>query len=86
MTDQGPPLDLFVDLNTEDETGLPWSLLTEAANPDCVVPGAHIVVGSGRVRAVALVVDVTIDGVVHVKPLPGPVSAHAHLLSSRGAA
>ncbi len=78
MTDQGPPLNLFVDLNTEDETGLPWSLLTEAADPDLVVPGAHIVVGSGRVRAVALVVDVTNDGVVHVKPLPGPLSAHVH--------
>jgi hypothetical protein len=86
MTDQGPPLDLFVDLNTEDETGLPWSLLTEAVDRDRVVPGAHIVVGSGRVRAVALVVDVTIDGVVHVKPLSGPVSAYAHLLNSRGAA
>jgi hypothetical protein len=86
MTDQGPSIDLFVDLNAEDETGLPWSLLTEAADPDRVVPGAHIVIGSGRVRAVALVVDVTIDGVVHVKPLPGPVSAYADLMGSRGAA
>lgn len=79
-------VDLFVDLNTEDETGLPWSLLTEATDRSRIVPGAHIVVGSGQVRAVALVVDVTDDGVVHVRPLPGPVSAHQHLLASRGAA
>lgn len=85
MTDQ-PAIDLFVDLNTEDETGLPWSLLTEAPDRERIVPGAHIVVGSGRVRAVAVVVDVTSDEVVHVRPLPGPVSAHQHLLVSRGAA
>lgn len=85
MTDQ-PAIDLFVDLNNEDETGLPWSLLSEATDQARIVPGAHVVVGSGRVRAVALVVDVTSDDVVHVRPLPGPVSAHRHLLSSRGAA
>ena len=85
MTDQ-PAIDLFVDLNTEDEAGLPWSLLSEATDRERIVPGAHVVVGSGRVRAVALVVDVTSDDVVHVRPLPGPVSAHQHLLSSPGAA
>jgi hypothetical protein len=85
MSDQ-TAIDLFVDLNTEDETGLPWSLLSEARDATRIVPGEHIVVGSGRIRAVALVVDVSRDGVVHVRPLPGPVGEHQHLLSSRGAA
>lgn len=45
-----------------------------------------MIVGAGAVSAVAQVVDVADDGVVHVRPLPGPVSANAHLLGHRGAA
>ena len=63
-------LDLVVDLNTMDDTGLPWAFLDDA----------HVIVGSGQVRAVALVVDVTGD-IVHVLPLRGSVAANAHLLS-----
>ncbi|MFN0090780.1 MAG: hypothetical protein ACKVWR_11010 [Acidimicrobiales bacterium] len=48
-------------------------------DPEKVRPGCHIVVGSGRARAVALVVDIT-DGIVHVRPLRGPVAENAHLL------
>jgi hypothetical protein len=81
-----PAVDLFVDLNTEDETGLPWTLVSEAVDPARVVAGAHLIVGSGHVRAVAVVVDVTERGVVHVRPLPGPVSAYRHLVDSQGAA
>jgi hypothetical protein len=32
--------------------------------------------------AVAEIVDVGEDDVVHLRPLPGPVSANAHLLST----
>ena len=32
--------------------------------------------------AVAEVVDVAEDAVVHLRPVPGPVSANAHLLSA----
>ena len=85
MSDQ-TAIDLFVDLNTKDETGLPWSLLSEARDATRIVPGAHIVVGSGRIRAVALVVGVNREGVVHIRPLPGPVGEHQHLLTSRGIA
>ena len=35
--------------------------------------------GSGAARGVALVVDIT-DGIVHVRPLRGSVTANAHLL------
>ncbi len=49
--------DLFVDLNSMDETGLPWSFLDEATDPELIVPGAYVVVGAGSVRAVAQVVE-----------------------------
>jgi hypothetical protein len=83
MTDT--PLDLFIDLNSMDETGLPWSFLDEATDPSRIVAGAYIVVGGGSVRAVAQVVDITDDGIVHVRPLSGPLSDHAHLLRGRAA-
>jgi len=66
--------DLFVDLNTEDETGFPWTYLDQAADPSVVVPGRLIVVGSGSALAIAEVIDVAADGLVHVRPLPGPVT------------
>ena len=81
-----PPevLDLLVDLNTMDETGLPWAFLRRAANPARIIPGSHIIVGAGKVRAVATVVDV-VDGVVHVRPLRSPLAQHRHLLRGREA-
>ena len=45
-------LDLIVDLNTMDDTGLPWAFLDDAINPTRLVPGAYVIVGSGQVRAV----------------------------------
>lgn len=65
-------IDLFVDLNTEDETGLPWTYLDQASDPSIVVPGRLIVVGAGSAVALAEVIDVADDGLVHVRPLPGP--------------
>ena len=77
-------VDLVIDLNTMDETGLPWAFLDAAADTSRIVPGYHIIVGSGRVRAVATVVDID-DEIVHVRPLPGPVSRHRHLLGGQAA-
>lgn len=84
MSDQLEPLDLLVDLNTMDETGLPWAFLKRATDPARIIPGSHIIVGAGKVRAVATVVDV-VDGIVHVRPLRGPVAQHRHLLRGRQA-
>lgn len=67
-------IDLFVDLNTEDETGLPWTYLDQAPDQSVIVPGRKIVVGAGSAVAVAEVVDVAANGLVHVRPLPGPVT------------
>lgn len=77
-------LDLPVDLNSEDDTSLPWGFLDEARDPSLVAEGAWILVGSGRTRAVAQVAGIE-DGIVWVRPLPGPVDRHRHLLR-RGAA
>jgi hypothetical protein len=75
------PIDLLVDLNTMDDTGLPWAFLDHAPNPDRVVPGAYIVAGSGAAKAVALVVDI-VDGIVHVQPRRGSVTSNAQLLGN----
>ena len=75
-------LDLVVDLNTMDDTGLPWAFLDHAIQPSRLVPGAYVIVGSGEVRAVAQVIDVDND-IVHVRPLRGSVASNAHLLNKR---
>jgi hypothetical protein len=62
-------IDLFSDLNTEDETGLPWSYLDQATDPSVVVPGGLTVVGSGSAVATAQVIDDSTDGLVYVRPV-----------------
>lgn len=75
------PVDLVVDLNSIDDSGLPWAFLERARTGADIHPGAHILVGSGTVRAVAVVADIT-DGVVHVQPIRGSVARNKHLLES----
>lgn len=83
MTDEPvSSIDLVVDLNSEDESGLPWTFLDEAKDPTLIREGAWLVVGEGTVRAVAQVVEIEED-VVRVRPLPGSVDQHRHLLSHR---
>lgn len=77
-------VDLRVDLNIEDETGLPWAFIRDARDPSLVREGAWLLVGSGRTRAVAQVAQVEGD-LVWVRPLPGSVSQHRHLLAHRAA-
>ncbi len=78
-------IDLVVDLNSEDESGLPWTFLNEARHPELIREGAWIVVGEGSARAVAQVVEIDED-IVRVRPLPGPVSRYRGLLGRPGAA
>ena len=77
-------LDLVVDLNVIDDTGLPWAFLDDAVHPERIRPGAYVVVGAGAATAVATVVDIDGD-LVHVRPLRGSVASNAHLLSDRHA-
>ena len=53
-------VDLRIGLNTMDETGLPWAFLDEAPAPSVIVPGHHIVVGSGA--AFVVVVATWVEG------------------------
>lgn len=77
--EQTRSVDLEVDLNTMDETGMPWAYLADAPDAEEIVPGTRILVGAGDVRAVATVVDID-DGIVHVQPLRGSAEENAHLL------
>jgi hypothetical protein len=78
-------VDLRVDLNTEDDTGLPWAYVRDARDPALLSEGAWLIVGSGNTRAVAQVVQI-VGELVWVRPLPGPVSEYRHLLGDRGVA
>jgi hypothetical protein len=73
-------IDLVLDLNSEDESGLPWSFLDEARDPSLIREGAWLIVGEGTVRAVAQVIEIEGD-IVRVRPVPGPVDAHRALLT-----
>jgi hypothetical protein len=75
------PVDLTVDLNSEDESGLPWTFLDESSSPERIVEGDWIIVGQGSVRAVAQVVEIEGE-IVRVRPLPGPIERHRHLLTN----
>jgi hypothetical protein len=48
-------VDLELDLNSEDDTGLTWGFVEEATDPSCIRERAWIVVGSGTARAFAIV-------------------------------
>lgn len=76
------PIDIDIDWNTQDDTGMPWSFLDEATDPSRIVVGTYVVAGRGAAVAVAEVIDVGDDAVVHLRSLLGPVSANAHLLST----
>jgi len=75
-------VDLRIDFNTEDETGLPWAYLDAAADRARIVPGRYIVAGAGEAVAVAQVIDVAADGLVHVRPVRGNVDENRHLLDA----
>lgn len=60
------PIDIDVDWNTMDDTGLPCAFADEAADPSRIVPGAFVVAGRGTAIAVVEVVEVSENGVVHL--------------------
>jgi hypothetical protein len=74
--DRGRP---SIDLQTEDESGLPWGLIGEARDSSLIVEGRWIVVGNPATKAVAQVVEVQ-GSVVRVRIRPGPVTSHLDLL------
>ena len=45
-----PAIDIWVDFTTQDDTRLPWTLLSEAADPARMVAGAYVVGGTPMPR------------------------------------
>ena len=78
-------IDLVIDLNSMDESGLPWAFIDNATDRTLLVPGRHIVAGLGAITAVVVVNDVT-DDIVHVRPLHGSVATNRHLLTAKRSA
>lgn len=76
-------IDIDIDWNEEDDTGLPWTFVDSAERPERIVPGAIVLAGRKDSLAVAEVVDRDGDGVVHLRPLPGTLGANLHRLSRR---
>lgn len=80
-------IDIPADLNSEDETGLVWTFLDEAAEPDAIRPGAIVVAGSELTPAVCEVVDLVpkpVGTVVHLRVLPGSIGQYRRLLGRLG--
>lgn len=73
-------LDLVADLDAQDDDGLGWSTLADAATPDRVCPGAMLLAGNSQAQAVVRVVAVDDDGQIHFSILPGSVAKNRHLL------
>ena len=73
-------LDLIADLNDQDDDGLGWSTLADAAAPERVRTGAMLLAGNAQAHAVVLVVAVDDDGQVRFAILPGSVAKNRHLL------
>ena len=73
-------LDLIADLNAQDDDGLGWSTLADAAAPGRVRSGALLLAGNTQAQAVVRVVSVDDDGQIHFAILPGSVAKNRHLL------
>ncbi len=73
-------LDITADLNAQDDNGLGWSTIADAADPRRVVPGAMLLAGDEAASAVVRVVAVDDDGQIHFAVLPGSVEKNRHLL------
>ena len=77
-----PPIDLPSDLNAEDDDGLNWALLGDAADPARVCVGAVVIAGSQRFWSVVRVVAIDDDGQVHFEQLDEHDPAAQKLLAS----
>jgi hypothetical protein len=60
-----PAIALRANLNNEDDDGLNWGLLRNAADPQQIVEGAVVVVGTDRFWSWARILRVDADGQVH---------------------
>lgn len=66
-----PRIALPANLNNEDDEGLNWALLRNAADPSEIVEGAVVVAGAERFWSWVKVCRVDNDGQVHFEQLRG---------------
>ena len=77
-------VDLEADLNTRDHTGLCWSFLDDANDPDLITHGAVIIVGDNDAAAVAEVIEletISTGTIVRFQLLPGTVDQYEALVN-----
>ena len=74
-------IDIDIDWNEEDDTGLPWTFAERAAHPEGRVPGTYVLAGRGSAVAVAQVVDRDDLGLVHLRMISGSIARNAHFLA-----
>jgi hypothetical protein len=75
-------IDLVADLNSQDDDGFGWSLLSRALDPAKVRVESMLMAGNSQSIAVVRVVAIDDDGQVHFSILPAPIDMNRHLLDS----
>ena len=60
-----PRIDLWADLNAEDDEGRNWSMVDRAREPAALVPGVVLIAGVERFWSVVRIDAVDDDGQVH---------------------
>lgn len=64
-----PDIALRANLNSEDDEGLNWALLRDAADPTAIVEGAVVTAGTERFWSWVRVHHIDPDGQVHFEQL-----------------
>lgn len=77
-------IELDADLNSEDDDGLNWTLLRDAAHPELIRPGAVVTAGRDRYWSWVRVVRVDPDGQVHFQQLTAAEANQARNLANAG--
>ena len=73
-------VDLEADLTSREQGGYCWSSLSDARDPDLILPGAIVVAGDSDAPAVVEIVDLTPIGgntMVRFRILPGVIEDYA---------
>jgi hypothetical protein len=74
-------IELDADLNSEDDEGLNWTLLSAASHPESIRPGAVVTAGRAGYWSWVRVIRVDPDGQVHFQQLTAAEARHAQNLA-----
>jgi len=70
-----PTIALVANLNNEDDDGLNWSLLRNAADPSVIVEGAVVIAGTERFWSWVKIRRIDDDGQVHFEQISAEEAA-----------